>query len=122
MSTLPSTASRWRYHSPFYALRAAHKSSSGRLDETGRQMQFPLQLSTRVREEYTRLFDQPPVERLLGLMGLLNQLAEDKAAGRSRTTPFVRACTRTIGSESTGSWRISTSTTRESSRSRSWRM
>ena len=54
-----------------------------------RGVQFSLQLSTRVREEYTRLFEQPPVERLLGLMGLLNQLAED-GSGRPLASDAFR--------------------------------
>src|SRR6187551_2962618 len=54
-----------------------------------RGVQFSLELSTRVREEYTRLFDQPPVERLLGLMGLLNQLAHD-GSGRPLASDAFR--------------------------------
>jgi len=38
-------------------------------------VQFSVDLSTAVRDEYTRLFEQPPVERLLGLMGLLSRIA-----------------------------------------------
>ena len=42
-----------------------------------RGVHFSLQLSSAVRDRYTGLFEQPPVERLLGLMGLLTHLAHD---------------------------------------------
>jgi AraC-like DNA-binding protein len=54
-----------------------------------RGVQFSKQLSTRVREDYTRLFEQPPVDRLLGLMGLLNRLARD-GGGRSLASDVFR--------------------------------
>jgi AraC-like DNA-binding protein len=41
-----------------------------------RGIQFPAAISAAVREGYERLFEQPPVDRLLGFMGLLNRLAQ----------------------------------------------
>ena len=52
-------------------------------------VQFSLDLSTAVRDEYTRLFEQPPVERLLGLMGLLNRIAYD-GSGRPLASDAFR--------------------------------
>jgi len=52
-------------------------------------VQFSLDLSTAVRGEYTRLFEQPPVERLLGLMGLLNRIAYD-GSGRPLASDAFR--------------------------------
>jgi AraC-like DNA-binding protein len=54
-----------------------------------RGLQFSVQLSTAVRDDYMRLFEQPPVERLLGLMGLLNHLAHD-ASGRPLASDVFR--------------------------------
>jgi AraC-like DNA-binding protein len=50
------------------------------LTRARRGVQFSLQRSAAVRREYTNLFQQPPVERLLGLMRLLNHLAQDGSA------------------------------------------
>jgi AraC-like DNA-binding protein len=50
------------------------------LTRARRGVQFSLQRSAAVRHEYTNLFQQPPVERLLGLMRLLNHLAQDGSA------------------------------------------
>ena len=50
------------------------------LTRARRGVQFSLQRSAAVRHEYTDLFQQPPVERLLGLMRLLNHLAQDGSA------------------------------------------
>ena len=59
------------------------------LTRARRGVRFSLRLSTEIREEYTGLFEQPPVERLLGLMGLLHRLADDgeRAAARERRLP-----------------------------------
>jgi AraC-like DNA-binding protein len=45
-----------------------------------RGVQFSRHVSNAVREDYSRIFEQPPLERLLGLMKLLNQLAGDRGA------------------------------------------
>jgi AraC-like DNA-binding protein len=63
-----------------------------------RGLRFSLQLSTAVRDEYTRLFEQPPVERLLGLMGLLNHLAHD-GSGRPLASDAFRASEQTDNRE-----------------------
>ena len=47
------------------------------LSRARRGVQFSADRSGAAREEYTRLFEQPPVERLLGLMALLHHLARD---------------------------------------------
>ena len=54
-----------------------------------RGLRFSGRLSTEIREGYTRLFEQPPVERLLGLMGLLNHLAHD-GSGRPLASDVFR--------------------------------
>jgi AraC-like DNA-binding protein len=46
------------------------------LERARRGIQFPAAISAAVRDEYERLFEQPPVERLLGFMGLLSRLAQ----------------------------------------------
>ena len=61
----------------------------GLLARARRGLQFPVRLSTEIRDAYTRLFDQPPVERLLGLMGLLNHLAHD-GSGRPLASDVFR--------------------------------
>jgi len=61
----------------------------GLLARARRGLQFPIRLSTEIREAYRRLFDQPPVERLLGLMGLLNHLAHD-GSGRPLASDVFR--------------------------------
>ena len=63
-----------------------------------RGVQFSLQLSTTVREEYTDLFEQPPVERLLGLMGILNHLADD-GSGRPLASDVFRPSQQTDNRE-----------------------
>lgn len=60
------------------------------LTRARRGVQFSLQRSAAVREEYTNLFQQPPVERLLGLMRLLNHLAQD-GIGRPIASDVFRA-------------------------------
>jgi AraC-like DNA-binding protein len=47
-----------------------------------RGVHFPASLASAVREDYERLFEQPPVERLLGFFGLLHRLVR---AGGGRT-------------------------------------
>jgi len=60
------------------------------LTRARRGIQFSLQRSAAVRQEYTNLFQQPPVERLLGLMRLLNHLAQD-GSGRPIASDVFRA-------------------------------
>jgi AraC-like DNA-binding protein len=60
---------------------------------------FSLNLSTAIRDEYTRLFDQPPVERLLGLMGLLNRLAHDGSGRPLASDAFRRPSEQTDNRE-----------------------
>ena len=55
-----------------------------------RGVEFSSQLSAAVRHEYTSLFEQPPVERLLGLMRVLNDLAQD-GSGRPLASDVYRS-------------------------------
>ena len=59
------------------------------LTRARRGLRFSLRLSTEIREEYTGLFERPPVERLLGLMGLLHRLADD-GSGRPLASDVFR--------------------------------
>ena len=63
-----------------------------------RGLLFSVQLSTAVRDAYTRLFEQSPVERLLGLMRLLNQLADD-GSGRPLASDLFRPSQQTDNRE-----------------------
>jgi AraC-like DNA-binding protein len=63
-----------------------------------RGIEFSAQLSAAVRDEYTRLFEQAPVDRLLGLMGLLNRLAHD-ASGRPLASDVFRPSPKTENRE-----------------------
>jgi len=54
-----------------------------------RGVQFSLQSSSAVRDPYVRLFEQPPVERLLGLMELLNRLVRE-GSGRPLASDVFR--------------------------------
>jgi AraC-like DNA-binding protein len=61
-------------------------------------VQFSLQLSSAVRDRYVRLFEQPPVERLLGLIGLLTRLAHD-GSGRPLASDVFRPSQQTENRE-----------------------
>lgn len=63
-----------------------------------RGVQFSSQLSGAVRHEYTSLFEKPPVERLLGLMRVLNRLAQD-GSGRPLASDVFRSSQQTDNRE-----------------------
>ena len=63
-----------------------------------RGVEFSSQLSAAVRDDYTSLFEQPPVERLLGLMRLLTDLADD-GSGRLLASDVFRSSQQTDNRE-----------------------
>ena len=63
-----------------------------------RGVQFSSQLSAALRDEYTGLFEQPPVDRLLGLMRVLNDLAHD-GSGRPLASEVFRSSQQTDNRE-----------------------
>jgi AraC-like DNA-binding protein len=67
------------------------------LARSRRGLQFSLQRSTALRDEYTRLFEQSPVERLLGLMRLLSHLAD--GSGRPLASELFRPSQQTDNRE-----------------------
>ena len=68
------------------------------LTRARRGVQFSSQRSAAVRQEYTSLFEQPPVDRLLGLMRLLTELAHD-GSGRPLASDVFRSSEQTDNRE-----------------------